>query len=229
MSWTRTDDQASVNPKLGQLTDSEIRALTYGVWSYCSRRRNGGLFDTSELRAMVYVTPRGPRNVSRAHLARFEALGLLDRVSNASRLHLDCFMVHDWMLYNGETIAEKVAAYLAKFPDASANETHRELGGKRETVLAAHAAHQYPNGTREPLREPLGNRYPNGTPVCASDPVPKEPKNKNKEPVPVPTSTTDVQNGERAQADDLDFEPVDYRAALASFVDVGDGAEDEPA
>ena len=52
------------------------------------------------------------------------------------------------------------------------------------------------------------------------------------EPVPVPTSTTDVRatsNGERAQADDLDFGPVDYRAALASFVDVGDGAEDEPA
>ena len=53
-----------------------------------------------------------------------------------------------------------------------------------------------------------------------------------REPVPVPTSTTDVRatsNGERAQADDLDFEELDYRTALASFLDGVDGAEDEPA
>jgi len=46
----------------------------------------------------------------------------------------DELWVHDWALYNGD-LAARVAAFCAKFPQASANEVHRFTGGNRAAVL----------------------------------------------------------------------------------------------
>lgn len=212
--WYRVDSDARVNPKIGQLTDSETRALLLGVWSYCASRRNGGLFDTSELPAMVYLTPRGPRSVTAAHITRFKTLGLLDCVLVDARPRLDCFMVHDWLIHNGETVAQKVGAWLTKFPHSSANETHRALGGKRETVLAEHAkviAQAVPRNHNGTEREPPQAVPPPVPLVCVSEDRTEEPKNLTNHP-PLPKEP--ARQVERV--DDLTIGTLDPYALLAT-------------
>ena len=209
MSWHRVDDSASLNPKFSRLTDAEHRALTAGLWLYCARQRNGGHFTLEELPAMAYVTPKGPRAVTVQDVRSFIRYGLVDNENGDG----NSFQVHDWETYNPK--------------DATGADRMRRMRERREQAETTPdpPSQERNSVTDEPVTPLQANRHPAR---AVSRPI----EELREEPVPVPTSTTDVRatsNGERAQADDLDFEELDYRAALASLVDVGDGAEDEPA
>jgi len=80
--------------------------------------------------------------------------------------HKQGLRVHDWLIYNG-TIEQKVAAYLDDHPLASANEVHKQIGGRRDDVLAAVKQYQTGSqgGTTEPLLVPLPEPHKGGTTV----------------------------------------------------------------
>lgn len=92
MSWLRIDDAISVNGKLGDLSDADFRALV-ALWSYCSRKRNGGTFTLDEIRHAVFTTPRGPRSVKPESVSRYVELGLVNTEDGA------VFSVNDWSRY----------------------------------------------------------------------------------------------------------------------------------
>ena len=119
MSWLRIDDSFDAHPKIVGLRTDERRWTWNRILIYTCRYRSD-------------IIPSGIRDVvtkaSAAFLKDCIALRLIDVVDGV--MH-----VHDWHLYNADTIEEKVAAYLSRHPDASANEVYREIGGKREVVL----------------------------------------------------------------------------------------------
>lgn len=92
MSWLRLDDSIAINGKLGVLTDSELRALL-ALWSYCSRKRNGGSFCLDELPQAIYTTPRGPKCVRPQQLHRYVEVGLVNTDDGV------VFSVNDWATY----------------------------------------------------------------------------------------------------------------------------------
>lgn len=92
MSWLRIDDAAVLNGKLGDLSDAEWRSL-FALWSYCARKRNGGMFELGELRHAIYTTPSGPKFVRPQHIGRFLELGLVATDDGA------VFSVNDWARY----------------------------------------------------------------------------------------------------------------------------------
>ena len=112
MSWLRIDDQAPVNGKLGELSDGEFRALI-ALWAYCSRRKNGGRFFSSELKHAVYTSQKGPRRVTYRHLERFCELSLVLPED-------DAFQVNDWGSYQPRdpTAAERMERYRQRHNDA---------------------------------------------------------------------------------------------------------------
>lgn len=105
MSWLRIDDQFSMNGKVGELSDAELRALL-ALWAYCSRRKNGGAFYDRELKHAIYTTPRGARSVTPRHLARFCELSLV--IPDG-----DVYFVNDWSSYQPKdpTAADRMRAH----------------------------------------------------------------------------------------------------------------------
>ena len=105
MSWLRIDDQMPLNGKVGELTDTEYRALT-ALWAYCARKRNDGVFARSEIRHAIYATPRGPRCVRDPQLERYINLGLVHPEG-------DVYAVNDWRKYqpNDPTAAERMRRF----------------------------------------------------------------------------------------------------------------------
>lgn len=106
MSWLRIDDSMPLNGKLGDLTDSEYRALL-ALWAYCSRKQNGGMFSLEEIRHAIYATPRGPKCVRSVQLGRFLDLGLVATDDGV------VFAVNDWEKYQPRdgTAAERMRRY----------------------------------------------------------------------------------------------------------------------
>ena len=102
MRWIRVNDDMPLNGKVGDLTDTEYRALM-ALWAYCSRRGNGGSFLRGELRHAIYTTPRGPRFVRDTHLDRFVEVGLVREDDGV-------FVVNDWTKYQPKdpTAAERM-------------------------------------------------------------------------------------------------------------------------
>lgn len=176
MSWLRIDDGYDTHPKLLELTELQRWRWTR-VLLHCARHRTEGHVKPSVLREI---------GLGRA-IGQLVTLGLLHENGDTG------YLVHDWLIYNADTIGGKVAAFLAENPDATANDVHRAVGGKREIVLAEVAVQRgsrEPEGNqkgtaREPLtggsREPLlpvPNRYPSGSRARAPVPSPsKEPSN----------------------------------------------------
>lgn len=132
MSWLRIDDGFAQHPKIVQLTPKD-RWTWLELLCYCARYRTGGRIPAGIAEVVRGTTP--------AFLARCENLRLLEKAADGD------FQVHDWQIYNGETLAEKVAAYLWKTPGATANEVHKAIGGKRESVLAEVARLRESTGT----------------------------------------------------------------------------------
>lgn len=118
MSWLRVDDGFADHPKLGKLTDPEFR-VWMRILCNCARYRNPTVDESS-----------GVKGLDSRKIAKYVERGLLDQEDGR-------LVVHDWILYSDATVEDKVAFFLAKSPDASANEVVRAVAGKRELVLAA--------------------------------------------------------------------------------------------
>ncbi len=151
MSWLRIDDGFTDHPKILSLTLAQ-RWTWLSILTYCAR------FDTEgRLPAGIGQVVRG---ASPSLLSRCHDLGLLD-VDDGNE-----YVVHDWVIYNGATVAEKVAYYMERHPEATANQVQRAIGGKRELVLHEVAAwiQRFQNGS--PGGSVTGSREP-------PNPVPK--------------------------------------------------------
>lgn len=120
MAWLRVDDGMPEHRKVLALPRKD-RWTWLELLAYVARQNNGGHVPEGVCDVLKYVTP--------AFLKACEQHGLLDRDDTG-------LAVHDWAIYNGQTIEEKAAAYLAANPDAAANDVYRAIGGKREIVLA---------------------------------------------------------------------------------------------
>lgn len=120
MSWLRLDDGVMLNPKVGELTDPEFRALL-GLWSYCARRKNEGRFKADEMQWAIYVTSKGPANVSQSHLARFIEVGLI--VPRGGKANL--YEVKDWAYYQPKdpTAADRQKRYRDRNAERNATVT----------------------------------------------------------------------------------------------------------
>jgi hypothetical protein len=110
MSYGRFDDSLSFHPKLAELSDRDYRMLTAGIWAYCARERNGGVFHRSELRHMMYVRVAKTYRCSTTTLDLLVTLGLIDALPN------DEFKVHNWDKYipADPTAAERQRRHRAK-------------------------------------------------------------------------------------------------------------------
>ncbi len=142
----RLVDEFDTHPKLAELTETQ-RWRWITVLLHCARHHTGGQITAAALRRY------------RAPTTLLLQAGLLERGTG------NHYQVHDWDVYNGETPHERVRAYLTNNPTASANLVHKNVGGKRELVLAAYKELA---GT--------GNHQGTGTqpvPSRAGEPVPK--------------------------------------------------------
>jgi hypothetical protein len=140
----RLDDGFDTHPKIVKLPRGD-RWTWLQVLLYCARYRTGGHVPAAVGEIIRGATP--------AFLARCEKLTLLEPAE-------DGFSVHDWQVFNGDTVIHRVAAYLESNPKATANEVHREVGGKREVVLAEVARLRQKTGS--PTGSPPGS--PTGSP-----------------------------------------------------------------
>lgn len=119
MSWLRIDDSFDTHPKiLGLKTD--VRRWTWlRVLIYTCRHESPAVPD-----GIRDVIPKA----TLAFLRDCSELGLLEGAPGG-------YVVHDWLIYNGESIEKRVDYYLSRNPDASANDVQKAVGGKREIVL----------------------------------------------------------------------------------------------
>jgi hypothetical protein len=144
MAWIRIDDNEAEHPKVLAL----IQAAGYEAYyrlarlrCYCARQKSGGRFDRAAAREL---------RVRPAILEALISVELVDVLDDGT------FQIHDWPIYNGETVAQRVEAYLASVPDASANEVARAVGGKKADVLAE--IERIRGGSRA-----VPNRFPGGS------------------------------------------------------------------
>lgn len=179
MSWLRLDDGFTKHPKFKGWTVAQKWAWLE-VMEYCARYETGGRIPVEDLSLM-------PRSTTNQLLRKAEISGLIDRADDGG------MVVHDWPIYNGTTIAEKVAYALAKHPDLSANQVHKLIGGTREVVLAEVARQRSTGsepGTAEPQAEPEtepgqgGSETGSESGSHAREPVPS-PKEPNLRAVPI--------------------------------------------
>lgn len=167
MAWLRIDDGFTEHRKLVELTRSD-RWTWVEILCYCARQQNGGTVPSGIGDIIRRATPK--------YLARCVDLGLIDR-------HDGTMTVHDWDIYNAATIEERVAAYVQNYPNATANEVHRAIGGKRALVLAAVAKLRENTGT-QPVPQPGTHVVPNPVP----EPVPLAGARAAPAPSPTPKS-----------------------------------------
>ena len=153
MAWLRLDDRFAHHPKVAHLTDKAFRAHVQTML-YCAEYDTDGLIPPTSFR-LTGATPKVREQLVEA--------GLWDENEEKSAL-----FVHDWRVYNGKTVEEKVAAVLASDPEMSANEIARLVGGNRQLVLSEIAKQREDGGSAggstEPGQEP---------PAAGSDPVPE--------------------------------------------------------
>jgi hypothetical protein len=120
MSWLRVDDGFTDHPKIVALGTPAKRWTWLRILTYTARYRSPHV--PAALREIIAeATPK--------YLQQCVEIGLIDVADDGS------MSVHDWLIYNAGTIAEKVAVYLSSNPEASANQVYKALGGTREIVL----------------------------------------------------------------------------------------------
>lgn len=145
LSWLRIDDGFARHSKFAGWPAARKWAWLELLCD-CAQRETSG-FVTDDLALL-------PRAVTKSLLTHAEKAGLLDRLDD------DRLRVHDWLIYNG-TVEEKVSTYLADNPEASANDVHRAVGGRRDAILEAVRAYREAgsldgtnNGTTSSTTEP---------------------------------------------------------------------------
>lgn len=118
--WLRLDDRFTEHRKILALGKRSDRWTWLELLEYCARHSSPHVPANIDER-LRYVTP--------AFVARCVELRLLDTRPDGS------YEVHDWAVYNAQTTEDRVRAYLESNPEATANEVHRAVGGKRDMVL----------------------------------------------------------------------------------------------
>lgn len=127
MAWLRLDDHFTKHPKFEGWTPAEKWAWLE-VMEYCASYETNG-------RIPIDLTLM-PRSTTPRLLARAEASGWIDVHEDGSK------WVHDWAEFNpvkleAEALDERVAEAYEVFPEATANDVARMLGGRRKAVLEA--------------------------------------------------------------------------------------------
>jgi len=184
MAWLRVDDGYDSHPKILALGSDQRRWTWTRILVYTCR----------------YRSPVIPPNVSElvpratpAFLRECVDIGLVDVTDDGT------LEVHDWILYNADTVEAKVIWYLERNPDATANDVQREVGGKRELVLAAVHAYRgnhtgnHSTGSREPVSVPVSGSL-SGSRARAPVPSPTQ------LPTAATTSTRDAPDPPAADA-----------------------------
>ncbi len=222
MAWT-LDDRFTRNPKVLALGGPAARWAWLEILEYAAEHRTRGRIPDAIGDAVRRATP--------SLLQRAEEVGLIDRDKDGARV------IHDWIAHQGDTVEERVAAYLDDHPDATANEVYRVVRGRRDLVLAL--VQRYQNGS-PPVPERFQDSARNGTesvPLAVPDRScaiardrPRAPARSPDAPGPdpdPPTSSSEISDeisssSARASAqepDDDDFageEPPDPPADLAA-------------
>jgi hypothetical protein len=168
MAWLRIDDGFPEHRKVLALKRTE-RWTWVELMCYCARQNDMGR------------VPHGVgdivRGATRAFIRKCVDVGLIDETDEG-------LVVHDWLIYNADTIEAKVAAYLASHPEAGANEVQRAIGGKREIVLEVVRRHQengsllvpdavpenHPSGSFSGTKSVHARAHPSPTPSTNKEP-----------------------------------------------------------
>lgn len=145
MSWLRLDDKFDTHSKVLALGTDDRRWTWNRVLLYTVRHNSA--------KVPANVKESIPKATKR-FLSDCAQLGLLEESDGQ-------FIVHDWPIYNGATVSEKVSYYLSRHPDATANEVVRGIGGMRELVLAE--VKRYRDGTNSGSTEPVRENQETGT------------------------------------------------------------------
>lgn len=169
MGWLRIDDGFASHPKIGQLTDRELRAWVR-LLCYASRYRTDGYLSEAIL---------NENRVKNRLKTKLISLRLLDELDDENGKKT--VRIHDWSVYNGST-DDAVGDYLDQNPDASANEVFRAIGGNRNRVLSAVAEHRsggikpVPNGTKSGISDTAKSGIRSGieSGIRARGPSPKD-------------------------------------------------------
>lgn len=122
MTYCLLDDGFDTNHKLLALGTDARRWTWLRIILHTCRRNS----DTIP-REIATVVPAAKPNYIRDCIR----IGLIDLDDNAV-MH-----VHDWYLYSGASVEEKVKYFLSRYPDASANDVARQVVGTRSRILAA--------------------------------------------------------------------------------------------
>jgi hypothetical protein len=151
VSWLRLDDGVMLNPKVGELTDSEFRSLL-GLWSYCARRKNEGRFKADEMQWAIYVTSKGPANVLQSHLQRFIEVGLIVPRGGKSNL----YEVKDWAHYQPKdpTAAERQKRYRDRNAERNATVTEALPRARASRPVPSLEISTNSSELQQPAREP---------------------------------------------------------------------------
>ena len=169
MAWLRLDDGFTKHPKFEGWSVSEKWAWLE-VMEYCARYETNG-------RIPVDLTLM-PRSTTPRLLAKAESAGWVDVHEDGSK------WVHDWAEFNpvkleAEAIDERVREAYEAFPEASANDIAKMIGGRRKAVLEAIRRFRggsytppssgFPGGSQGGSVSGTGNRR---EPVTRAHPVP---------------------------------------------------------
>lgn len=182
MAWLRIDDGMPEHHKILSLPRKD-RWTWIELLCYVARQNNGGHVPQGVCDLLRWVTP--------AFVKRCVELELLD-------LEDDGYHVHDWDVYNpprvdADDLDERVAETLERFPDASANEVARILGGRKKDVLDA--VRRFRDGSQT-----VPERFPPSVPGTTREPVPRAGR-RARAPSPAPQGQGEVSTSPPAPGD----------------------------
>ena len=186
MPWLRLDDTFAEHRKIVALKRAD-RWTWVELLTYCARQTNGGRIPHGITDVLRWVTP--------AFLDQCTAIGLIDKQPDGT------LTIHDWDDYNplriddGE-LEQRVADALADHPEASANEVHRIVGGRKQAVLAIvkrfrPVPPQVPGTSTQPHPEP----HPEPVPGTDREPVTRAAARARPVPTPPLEEQHQQQNG----------------------------------
>jgi hypothetical protein len=114
----RLDDKFTRHPKVAGLTDKAFR-VHVETMVYCASYNTKGRIPPVALK-LAGATKKQTNELLAAGLWDENGIGMV---------------IHDFELYNGQTLEARVRAYLDKEPSASANDVCKVVMGNRQLVL----------------------------------------------------------------------------------------------
>lgn len=96
MSWGRTHDGKVLDARLGRLTNAEYRGYDALVCYLLRENRDQGTFHPDEINGAVYLTPNGPKHVTKRHLDKLIQVGAVENSDEPAKP----LTIHNWHLWN---------------------------------------------------------------------------------------------------------------------------------